>query len=43
MFGSFAMTANDCLLTGGEDAGQKELRHGPPVAGYPFAEWFVGN
>ncbi len=42
-FGLFAMTANDRLLTGGEDAGQKELRHGPHVAGYPIAEWFVWN
>ena len=42
-FGLFVMTANDRLLTGGEDASQKELRHGPHVAGYPIAEWFVWN
>ena len=42
-FGLFAMTANDRLLTAGEDVAHGELRHGPYVAGYPVAEWFVWN
>ena len=42
-FGLLAMTANDRLLTGGEDASQKELRRGPHVAGYPIAEWLAWN
>ena len=42
-FGLFSMTANDRLLTAGEDAASGELRHGPHVAGCPAAEWFVWN
>ncbi len=42
-FGLFAMTANGRLLTAGEDVGNKELRHGPYVSGYPIAEWLVWN
>ena len=42
-FGLFAMTANDHLLTFGEDAARKELRHGPFVSGYPIAEWLAWN
>ena len=40
-FGLLAMTANDRLLTAGEDLSCGELRHGPHVAGYPLAEWLV--
>ena len=42
-FGLFAVTANDRLLTAGEDTEHGELRHGPHVAGYPLAEWLVWN
>ena len=42
-FGLFAVTANDRLLTAGEDTEHNELRHGPHVAGYPLAEWLVWN
>ncbi len=42
-FGSFAVTANDHLLTSGEDVEQKELRHGPYISGYPIAEWLAWN
>lgn len=42
-FGLFAMTANERLLTAGEDTCRKELRHGPHVSGYPIAEWVVWN
>lgn len=42
-FGLFAMTANDRLLTAGEDVAHGALRHGPHVAGCPAAEWFVWN
>ena len=42
-FGLFAVTANDRLLTAGEDTERGELRHGPHVAGYPLAEWLVWN
>ena len=42
-FGLFAMTANDRLLTAGEDVAHGALRHGPYVAGCPAAEWFVWN
>ena len=42
-FGLFAVTANDHLLTSGEDVVQKELRHGPYVSGYPIAEWLAWN
>ena len=42
-FGLFAMTANERLLTAGEDTCRKELRHGPHVSGYPIAEWIVWN
>ncbi len=42
-FGLLAMTANDRLLTAGEDLSCGELRHGPHVAGYPLAEWLVWN
>ena len=42
-FGLFAMTANERLLTAGEDPCRKELRHGPHVSGYPIAEWIVWN
>lgn len=42
-FGLFAMTANERLLTAGEDPCRKELRHGPHVSGYPIAEWIAWN
>lgn len=42
-FGLLAVTANDHLLTFGEDIAQKELRHGPHVSGYPVAEWLAWN
>lgn len=42
-FGLFAVTANGHLLTEGKDVSQKEIRHGPHVAGYPIAEWLVWN
>ncbi len=42
-FGLFAVTANDRLLTAGEDTARRELRHGPHVSGYPLAEWLVWN
>lgn len=42
-FGLFAVTANDHLLTSGEDVGRKELRHGPHISGYPIAEWLAWN
>ena len=42
-FGLFAVVANEHLLTAGEAVSQHELRHGPHVAGYPIAEWFVWN
>ncbi len=37
------MTANERLLTVGQDIESNELRHGPHVAGYPLAEWFIWN
>ena len=42
-FGLFSMTANERLLTAGQDIDSNELRHGPHVAGYPLAEWFTWN
>lgn len=42
-FGVFAITANDRLLTAGEDTATAELRHGPRVSGYPVAEWIAWN
>ena len=42
-FGLFAITANDRLLTEGEDTERGELRRGPYVSGYPLAEWLVWN
>ena len=42
-FGLFAVTANDRLLTEGEDTVRGRLCHGPHVAGYPLAEWFAWN
>lgn len=42
-FGVFAITANDRLLTAGEDTAAAELRHGPRVSGYPVAEWIAWN
>ena len=42
-FGLFVVTANDRLLTAGEDTDRSELRHGPHVAGYPLAEWLAWN
>ena len=42
-FGLFSVVANEHLLTEGKDVGQKELRHGPHVAGYPIAEWLAWN
>ncbi len=42
-FGQLSIVANDRLLTAGEDSFQRELRHGPHVAGYPIAEWFAWN
>ena len=42
-FGLFSLTANERLLTAGQDIEGNELRHGPYVAGYPLAEWFVWN
>lgn len=42
-FGLFSVTANDRLLTAGQDTDSGELRHGPFVAGYPVAEWLVWN
>ena len=42
-FGLFSVTANERLLTAGQDSDSDELRHGPYVAGYPLAEWFAWN
>ncbi len=42
-FGLFSMTANERLLTVGQDLESNELRHGPHIAGYPLAEWFIWN
>jgi len=42
-FGLFSMTANERLLTAGQDSESDELRHGPHVAGYPLAEWLAWN
>ena len=42
-FGLLSMTANERLLTAGQDSDSGELRHGPYVAGYPLAEWFAWN
>ena len=42
-FGLFSVTANERLLTAGQDIDSNELRHGPYVAGYPLAEWFAWN
>ena len=42
-FGLLAITANNHLLTGGEDTESRQLRHGPYVPGYPLAEWFAWN
>ena len=42
-FGLFAMTANEHLLTAGEDMGNRKLLHGPYVPGCHIAEWLVWN
>lgn len=42
-FGLFSVTANERLLTAGQDCESDELRHGPYVAGYPVAEWLSWN
>ena len=42
-FGLSSMTANDHLLTAGEDTVCRELRLGPYVPGYPLAEWLAWN
>ncbi len=42
-FGLFSVTANERLLTAGQDSENNELRHGPYVAGYPLAEWLAWN
>ena len=42
-FGLLAITANDHLLTEGVEADSQSVRHGPYLAGYPLAEWFVWN
>ncbi len=42
-FGLFSVTANERLLTAGQDSESDELRHGPYVAGYPLAEWLAWN
>ncbi len=42
-YGLFSVTANDRLLTAGQDTDSGELRHGPFVAAYPLAEWLVWN
>ena len=42
-FGLFSVTANERLLTAGQDSDSDELRHGPHVAGYPLAEWLAWN
>ncbi len=42
-FGLFAMTANEHLLTAGEDMNNGRLRHGPYVPGCHIAEWLVWN
>ena len=42
-FGLFEITANDQLLTVGEDLENRSLVHGPHVPGYPIAEWLIWN
>ena len=42
-FGLFSMTANERLLTAGQEIDSDELRHGPYVSGYPLAQWLVWN
>ena len=41
--GLFTMTANGRHLTMIEDTDRREFRHGPRLAAYPIAEWFVWN
>ncbi len=42
-FGLLSLTASERLLTAGQDIEGNALRHGPYVAGYPLAEWFIWN
>ena len=42
-FGLFSVTANNSLLTVGQDTESTNLCRGPYVAGYPLAEWLVWN
>ncbi len=42
-FGLFAMTANEHLLTAGEDMSSSKLLHGPYIPGCHIAEWLVWN
>ncbi|MDE0359764.1 MAG: hypothetical protein OXI74_01200 [Rhodospirillaceae bacterium] len=42
-FGLFSVTANNSLLTVGQDTESADLCRGPYVAGYPLAEWLVWN
>ena len=42
-FGLLAIVANGHLLTEGVETAAQVVRHGPYVAGYPLAEWFLWN
>ena len=42
-FGLLSVTANNSLLTVGQDTDSASLCRGPHVAGYPLAEWLVWN
>ena len=42
-FGLLSVTANNSLLTVGQDTDSASLCRGPHVTGYPLAEWLVWN